>query len=137
MKSAIVAAAASCLIGAAGIGSAAALAGGERAAWPCSQRPNEKHCKPSTETITQTLPGAVTTVTTPAATIVETLPPQVQTVTVTTPAPPAVTTTVVSTVTVRVKAKKPPAKHGTSPRHHHATKPKPKPVVHRGGGVTG
>lgn len=145
MKTAIAAAAVSCLIGAAGLGSAAALAGSERAAWPCSERPQEKHCKkqPSTETITQTLPGE--TVTTPASTIE--LPPQTVTLTVTTPAPPPTTVTVTSpaetvTVTTKVKAK-PPAKKAAKPKKHkkkarqNVGGRQAKPPHSSSGGVTG
>lgn len=142
MKSAIAAAAVSCLIGAAGLGSAIALAGTERAAWPCSERPNEKHCKkpprPSTETITQTIPGTTIVETQPAAPPV-TVPPTTITLTVTTPAPPPVTVTS-PPVTVTVKSK-PPARKATAPkkkRHarHNVGGREHKPV-HHGGGVTG
>lgn len=120
MKTAIAAAAVSCMIGAAGFGGALALAGGQRAAWPCSERPWEKHCKPSTGTSTVTVPGTTVTVTvpgtsppTPAQTVTVVTPaPPAQTVTVTTPAPPAKTVTKIKT--------KPTCAHGdwdiTAPR---------------------
>lgn len=93
MRSTVLAATISCLIGAAGFGGAFALAGGAH------------HCKPdkcpTTTVTTTTTPGSTVTVTTPAppavtVTLTTTTPaPPAQTVTVTTPAPPATTTTVV------------------------------------------
>lgn len=129
------------LLSIAGIGSAAALAGGQHATWSCKERPAEKHCKPdTTTTLTVTLPGT----TVPGVPVTVTSPPVVQTVTVTTPAPPPVTTTLpAETVTVKVKV---PAK-GTSPVKKKAVKKpkkpaprkgtKPRDQFHTGGGVTG
>lgn len=90
MKSAVLAAAVSCLIGAAGFGGAIALAGSDHAAWPCSERPYEKHC---TTTSTGTTPSSTTvTVTTPPVTVTAPAPPA-QTVTLTTTVPGPATTT--------------------------------------------
>lgn len=108
MKSAVLAAAASCLIGAAGFGGAIALAGGHG-------------CKPGYCTTTST-PGTTVTVTTPGAPpVTVTSPP----VTVTLPAPPAITLTTTvpgpATTTTRTVTKgKPTCAHGdwdvTAPR---------------------
>lgn len=112
---AILAAAISCMIGILGLGGAYSLAGSERAAWPCSERPWEKHCQttptvPAISTVTVTTPGS----TTPGATVTVTTPaPPAATVTVTTPGP-ATTTTV-----TKIKGK-PTCAHGdwdiTAPR---------------------
>lgn len=114
----ILAAAISCMIGAFGLGGAYALAGSERAAWPCSERPTEKDCTttptttpPATSTVTVSTPGS----TTPGETVTVTTPAPAQTVTLTTTIPgPGTTTTV-----VKVKGK-PTCAHGdwdiTAPR---------------------
>lgn len=126
----IAAAASSVLLVFAGLGSASVLAGQQHAAWPCSERPWEKHCK-TVSTSTVTLPGTTVVETQPAAPpVTVTLPPQ--TVTVTQPAPPA------TTVTVKLKPpKKTPARHGSKPRRKHKTSHPPKTIIHHGGGVTG
>lgn len=104
MRSAIAAAAASCVIGAVGFGGAFAMAGGEQAAWPCTTGNTEPKCATtSTSTSTSTTPGSTVTVTTPGSppttvTVPSSTPPVTvtvpQTVTVTTPG---------NTVTVRVQ----------------------------------
>jgi hypothetical protein len=90
------------MIGAAGFGGAFALAGGQREAWSCAERPWEKDCKTtSTMTLTVTTPGTTpgpgATTEVPPTTVVQPAPPPV-TITVTTPAvtvtTPAVTTTI-------------------------------------------
>lgn len=115
MKSAIAAAAVSCLIGAAGFGGAIALAGGHG-------------CKPGYCTTTTTgTPGTTVTVTTPGAPPVTVTSPPSPPVTVTLPAPPAQTITLTTTVpgpattTTRTVTKgKPTCAHGdwdvTAPR---------------------
>lgn len=138
MRTRIIAAAASSLLLVfAGLGSASVLAGQQHAAWPCSERPWEKHCKPAS-TSTVTLPAATIVVTQPAAPPVTVTLPAPPAVTVTLPAPPAQTVTVTTAAKPKAKkpAKKKPARTGNKPRRKHA-KTIPPVLVHHGGGVAG
>jgi hypothetical protein len=137
---AVLAAALSCLIGAAGWGAGMALAGSGQKAWGCKPSWSAAKCKKHKppETITLTIPATTPVVTPPVTVTVTTPAPPAQTVTVTTPAPPAETVTVTKTVTTPAKNTS-PAKHKKrkKPGVHQVGGRTSRPPKHKGAGVTG